>query len=108
MDGSEARTRVSFSTRPSLTGTLKSTRMRTRLPSSARSSMKSLAMLASLRRAVLLRHEADEIDDAVRVAPLVVVPGHDLEEPLLALQIVLERGGRVIDRRAPVVDEVGR
>ncbi len=45
MEGSEARRRLSFSTLPSLTGTLKSTRMITRLPGRSRSSMKSLAMV---------------------------------------------------------------
>ncbi len=48
MDGSEARRRLSFSTLPSLTGTLKSTRMITRLPLRSRSSMKSLAMVLAL------------------------------------------------------------
>src|SRR5262249_24156380 len=99
IEGSDARSRLSFSTLPSLTGTLKSTRMTTRLPGSPRSSMKSLVM-ADLLGAVPLRHVAEQIDAAVRVAPLVVVPGDDLEEALLALQVVLERRERVVDRRA--------
>src|SRR4029450_10900257 len=61
-----------------------------------------------LARAVLLRHEAEEIHDTVRVAPLVVVPGDNLEEPLLAFEVVLERRARGVDRRPRVVDEVGR
>src|SRR6185369_11584147 len=51
-------------------------------------------------------HVEDEVDHAVRVAPLVVVPADDLEEALLAGQVVLQGGEAVVDGRAVVVDKV--
>src|SRR4029453_13363876 len=99
----------SFSTLPSFTGTLKSTRISTRRPPCFRSSMNSLAMARLLLAPqVPLRHVAQQVHAAVGVAPLVVVPGHHLEQALLALEVVLQRRERVVDRGALVVDEVGR
>jgi hypothetical protein len=37
-------------------------------------------------------HELEKIHYPVGVTPLVVIPGHDLEEPLLSLEIVLKGG----------------
>ena len=45
-----------------------------------------------------------EIDDAVGIAPLVVVPGNEFEE----LAVEFDRGTGVVDRGALVVGEVGR
>jgi hypothetical protein len=45
-----------------------------------------------------------QVDHAVGVAPLVVVPADELEEVL----VQLDRRAGVEDRRALVVDEVGR
>jgi len=43
-------------------------------------------------------HVHQQVDDTIGVAPLVVIPRHDLEEALLTWQIVLERGLRIVDR----------
>ncbi len=60
-------------------------------------------------RFLLLRgHVPEQVDDAVRITPLIVVPADELEEALLAGQVVLLRGEAVVDRGAVVVDEVGR
>src|SRR5437868_5506894 len=68
-----SRIRASSVTRPSSSsGTLKSTRMKTRLPLSSRSLMDSLAMRSSLQ--AFLAHEIDEIANTARVAPFVVIP----------------------------------
>merc|ERR1740117_522267 len=48
-----------------------------------------------------------QVHHAVGVAPLVVVPGHNLEHALLTRQVVLQCGKRVIDRGVRVVDEIG-
>merc|ERR1711988_767650 len=53
-------------------------------------------------------HVHEEIDNTIGVAPLVVVPGDDLEEALLALQVVLQGSLGVIDGGMHVVDEVCR
>jgi len=53
-------------------------------------------------------HVPEQVDDAVRIAPLVVVPADELEEALLAGQVVLLRGEAVVDRGAVVMNEVGR
>src|SRR6202011_2526712 len=45
----------------------------------------------------------DQIDAAIGVAPLVVVPADELEEAL----VELDAGARVEDARMSVVDEVG-
>mmetsp|Transcript_45009 Transcript_45009/g.80964 ORF Transcript_45009/g.80964 Transcript_45009/m.80964 type:complete len:373 (+) Transcript_45009:169-1287(+) len=51
-------------------------------------------------------HVHEEVNNAVGVAPLVVVPGNNLEETLLTLQVVLQGSLGVIDRGVHVVDEV--
>src|SRR4051794_13570215 len=83
--------RASSVTLPSSSrGTLKSTRTRTRLPSTSRSS--------SVRTH---QHLLRELYAAVRVTPLVVVPGDDLDE--VALQDARQQ--RVEDRRVRVADD---
>src|SRR3954466_1924232 len=52
----------------------------------------------------LFGHVLQQVDAAVAVAPLVVVPAHQLEEVL----VQPNRGARVIDAAARVVDEVAR
>ncbi len=49
------------------------------------------------------RHVDDQVHELVGIAPLVVVPGHDLDE----VGVQHDAGARVEDRRARVVDEVG-
>ena len=73
--GSEARMRVSSPIAPFLIGTLKSTRMKTRLPARSRSLMTVAQALQPL-----LDQVAQQVDAAARVAPLVVVPRQDLDE----------------------------
>mmetsp|Transcript_27200 Transcript_27200/g.50953 ORF Transcript_27200/g.50953 Transcript_27200/m.50953 type:complete len:388 (+) Transcript_27200:52-1215(+) len=51
-------------------------------------------------------HVHQEVNHTVGVAPLVVIPRNDLEEPLLALQVVLQRGLGVVDGGVHVVNEV--
>ena len=50
----------------------------------------------------------EQINYAVGVAPLVVVPRDNLEESLLTRQVVLGGGKGIIDGGIAVVDEVGR
>mmetsp|Transcript_43989 Transcript_43989/g.76604 ORF Transcript_43989/g.76604 Transcript_43989/m.76604 type:complete len:121 (-) Transcript_43989:24-386(-) len=52
------------------------------------------------------RHVHQQINNTVGVAPLIVIPGDDLEEALLTWQIVLKSGLGVIDGRVCVVDEI--
>src|SRR2546423_3893210 len=87
MVGSDERIRVSSPMMPPLSGTLKSTRMKTRWPWRSRSLMDSFMVArlvrsaAAARRSESLRHELpQQIDAAVRIAPLVVVPREDLHE----------------------------
>src|SRR5690606_7007503 len=51
----------------------------------------------------LADHVREQVDAAVRVAPLVVVPAHELEE----VAVELDRRARVVDARPRIVDEVG-
>src|SRR5579859_3712426 len=67
--GSVSRMRVSSVTTPSLSGTLKSTRINTRFPRKSKSLIVSLFM--SLEFA---RHQLDQIPATARIAPFVVVP----------------------------------
>src|SRR5205814_10474962 len=82
--GRLARIRVSSATTPSSSGTFRSARSRTRLPS--RSASLTLAFanegggLVSGTDRRRLKHLLRQLDAAVRVAPLVVVPGEDLDE----------------------------
>src|SRR3954470_17305164 len=93
MLGSAARMRASSFTAPVFLsrGTLKSTRTKTRLPATSRSSTERTIQPASELRFDEKRH----VHHAVREAPLVVVPGEYLGEvPALG-----HRGlGRVVDR----------
>src|SRR5262245_29794775 len=59
------------------------------------------------QRAILLCHVQQKVNAAMAVAPLVVVPAHNLEEPLLAFQVVLKCGEAVVDAAAGIVNEVG-
>ena len=49
----------------------------------------------------------EQINDAVGVAPLIVIPRYNLEEPLFAGQVVLGGGKGIIDGGIAVMDEVG-
>src|SRR5687768_9925054 len=93
--GAAARSRASLVTRPSAIGTLRSSRISTRLPASARSPMR-IAFTWSLTGA---RPGERRVEHAVREAPFVVVPGADLDQR--AIQHLGERavhgaGGRVV------------
>src|SRR5687768_8043744 len=99
MEGSAARIRESSLTLPSSIGTLKSTRMRTRLPLGSKSRTVCFCMrwapgvlvgLTATGRSLQLAsssgagaqpltHERHEICDTARVPPLVVIPGDDLD-----------------------------
>src|SRR5690349_7124803 len=115
MVGIAARTRESSVTLPSSRGTLKSTRTKTRLPATSTSRMVSLSMG---RSAALLPpsgggtgaggklrgHERQEVGATAAVAPLVVVPGDDLDH-----RPAKHHGARrVDDRGARVAAEVRR
>src|SRR5688572_27439008 len=113
--GTAARTRESSLTLPSSMGTLKSTRTRTRLPAGSKSRTVSLSISGGaarrLRGAALAEAFAEaladvrhEIGDAAAVAPLVVIPGDDLDHPLADDH----RRQRVDDRRAVVALVVHR
>src|SRR5688572_15691169 len=78
MVGSDARMRASSMISPPSIGTLKSTRTRTRLSRASSSWMERLRFTYELLRA-LLRDEGGKVRDAAGVAPLVVVPGSDLD-----------------------------
>src|SRR5437588_6545712 len=96
--------RVSSATRPSSSGTLRSARTRTRLSatSASRADRGSLITSRDWRGRERLRHPLDEIDEPARVAPFVVVPAEDLDEPPVHhRQLAVERAGV---RRA---DDVG-
>src|SRR5690606_5096472 len=98
--GNEARTRPSSVMTPSFRGTFRSQRTMTRLPSSEPSD--------SRVRRVMICSETfcdvlGQVDEAVRVTPLVVVPAGDLD------QVAADVGQRrVEDRRVRVVLDVTR
>src|SRR4249919_2389563 len=107
--GMDARMRESSETLPSASGTLKSTRTKTRFPATSTSRIVSLSMAASVPRpsggdGQTGRHVGDEVRDAAAVAPLVVVPGDHLDH------VPAEDHGRlgVDDRGARVALEVHR
>src|SRR6187549_861178 len=110
MLGRAARMRESSRTMPSWMGTLKSTRMRTRLPCTSTSRMVRLSMLSLPVRPARRcsgeagGHEGDEVGHAAAVAPLVVVPGEDLDE----VTAEAHRGESVDDGAALVTLEVHR
>src|SRR6185503_11844669 len=97
MVGNAATMRVSSVTAPPLTGTLKSTRMSTRFPLQSRSTTVRLAKLTT--RSVELHQR---VHDAVREAPLVVVPGQHLDH--VALHDV--RGQRIEHAARGIPDDV--
>src|SRR5262245_22718906 len=108
--------RVSSPMTPSLSGTLKSTRMKTRLPRRSRSLIESFMSSAKASRynSALrdnsvclqpLRHQQPkQIDAAVRIPPLVVVPRQNLDE----ISVHHLRVRRVDDRRVRVALEIDR
>src|SRR6266446_8672974 len=121
MVGNEARIRVSSSMTSFLIGTLKSTRMNTRLPWMSRSRMESLGIgrfqapgsrLPAPAEARSPKPEADlnpplyeqakQVHTAARVSPLVVVPGQHFHE--IAVHDL--RIGGIDDRRMRVALEV--
>src|SRR5438128_12570086 len=91
MVGREARMRVSSVTCPSASnGTLKSTRMSTRFPATSISRTVFLFIHVILTTCYIqvsqevslqafFGNEIREVGDAAGIAPLVVVPGHDLD-----------------------------
>src|SRR5712671_300713 len=103
--GIAARIRESSVTLPSASGTLKSTRTKTRLPVASKSRMVSLSTGSGVAGdGQPRRDEADEVGDAAAVAPLVVVPADDLDHR----PVQDHRRGRVDDRRPGVAAEVRR
>src|SRR5258708_30818880 len=104
MPGTEARMRVSSVMRPSSSGTLRSARMKTRLPRRSTSDMRlNFIALLGERYADVGKSNRD-IQHAVGEAPLVVIPGVHLDER--AVGHLRDRG--VEDRARRVVVEVRR
>src|SRR5437867_363301 len=107
--GSAARMRESSVTLPSASGTLKSTRTKTRFPAASKSRMVSLSIVSRSagrsggRDRQPSCHEPDQVGDAAAVAPFVVVPADDLHHR------PVEDHGRlgVDDRRPGIAPEVG-
>ena len=98
--GSDARMRVSSPITPFFSGTLKSTRTKTRRSFRCRSRMvRLLTAPAGVVQCRRYDHRpASRVDAAARVAPLVVVPGQDLEEVAvhhLGIRRVDDRGVRI-------------
>src|SRR3954471_18020160 len=103
--------RESSVTLPSSSGTLKSTRVKTRFPVTSASRTVSLSMGGSgrcagraLARGELRRDEAEQVRATAAVAPLVVVPGDDLDHR----PAQHHRARRVDDRGPGVTAEVRR
>src|ERR687888_458602 len=102
--------RVSSVILPSASGTLKSTRMKTRLPFRSRSEIDNLFILlmaAPYRACVRSRsppHKLDHVTHSAAKAPLVVVPGKHFHHA------IADRVGQrtIDDRRMRIVEEVGR
>src|ERR1041384_5256967 len=59
--------------------------------------MKSSISRCLLQHAILLTDIPQQIDNTVGIAPLVVVPAHQLEEAFFAFEVVLERGQTVVN-----------
>src|SRR5262245_44809487 len=90
--------RVSSVIFPSASGTLKSTRINTRLPATSRSESDSLFT------AGLPQNEFDDVAQTHAEAPLVVVPRENFQH-----SVAEGLGERAVDdRRVRVVQEVGR
>src|SRR6266566_2538217 len=103
--GIAARIRESSVTLPSASGTLKSTRTKTRLPAASKSRMVSLFTGSGVAGdGQSSGDEADQVGNAAAVAPLVVVPADDLDHR----PPKNHRRGCVDDRRAGVAAKVGR
>src|SRR4051794_15702174 len=103
--GRAARMRASSVTWPFFRGTLKSTRRTTGMPRSTfRSRSVFLPKVTPDAGTVVLEDLLRQLRDAVRVAPLVVVPGHDLHQPALDHH----RQRSVEDRRVRRRDDVRR
>src|SRR5262245_47498292 len=96
--------RVSSVMRPPSSGTLKSTRRKTRFPPKSSRSTVCFATATLVPGTALERpgHVADQVTHAAGVAPLVVVPGQHLHE------IAVDDGRRwqIHDRRVWVAVEV--
>src|SRR5579884_403302 len=84
-------------------GTLKSTRTSARLPRTSMSSTVFLFMAPASLLETLLAQELQQIGAATGIAPLVVVPGHDLD------QIAADGDGiqRGVDGRVRVALQIG-
>src|SRR5438477_8675003 len=106
MVGSVSTMRVSSVTRPSSSsGTLKSTRMNTRLSLSSSSLMVSLFMLVFDPCLQAFRaEELDQVADAAGIPPLIVVPGDHLN----AVASDDARHGRVDDGGIRIALEIRR
>ena len=106
--GTAARIRESSVTLPSWSGTLKSTRTKTRLPLASTSRIVSLSICVGRRSGdadgQALGDEADQVGHPAAVAPLVVVPRDHLDHR----PADHHRRCGVDDRRAGVAPEVGR
>src|SRR4051794_3117888 len=95
--------RASSATSPSLSGTLKSTRTSTRSPGLISRSRSVFLPRPTAALNALSQDLLGKVHDAVRVAPLVVVPGADLH------QIADDhRHPGVEDRRVRRLDDVAR
>src|SRR5262249_61816950 len=87
--------RVSSAIRPFLSGTLKSTRTKARLP------LRSTSLMESLSNS-FFHQQPNEVDTSARITPLVVVPGEHLHE----IAIHHLRVSRVDDRRIRIAFQV--
>src|SRR5262249_9144507 len=101
IEGSAASMRVSSVTVPSRSGTLKSTRINTRLPGKSRSEMESLFTILSQG---LPHNELDQVAEPHAEAPFVVVPREDFQHPVpdRFCQRAVDYG------RMRVVEKIGR
>src|SRR5207248_6466561 len=93
--GSDARIRVSSATLPASSGTLRSARTSTVFPATSASRTERGSLIA-------LEELPDQVDEAARVPPLVVVPAEDLDHPPVHhRQVAVEDAGvrRVDDVR---------
>src|SRR5436853_2418918 len=112
MVGRAASILVSSATFPFSIGTLKSTRMNTRFPARSRSVMESLVIYfvlvihsaPDIRRLPAVRNELDQIDDPAGVAPLIVIPGQQLDE----LTVHYVRVFSIQNRGVRVASEISR
>src|SRR4051812_30614365 len=99
IDGKAAVILVSSVIFPSASGTLKSTRMNTRLPDRARSEMDNL-----FTAAISFQDELDTVAQPDAETPLIVVPPEDFQHPVTQRF----RQGAINDRRMRVVQKISR